>query len=96
MTDAEINQFMRELSTEVILENPGYYLRGTANMTWQLLAWPEKLSTDWKTQNARLSREEWDDRVEHLLGPAHAAAAQRAGKRQRDRGAGPGAQPGGR
>jgi 4-amino-4-deoxy-L-arabinose transferase-like glycosyltransferase len=71
MTDAEINQFMRELSTDVILANPVYYLRGTAEMTWQLLAGePEKLSTDWKTQNARLSREEWDDRVEHLLSRA--------------------------
>jgi 4-amino-4-deoxy-L-arabinose transferase-like glycosyltransferase len=71
MTDTEINQFMRTLSTDVILEQPWYYLRGTAKMTWQLLAGePEKLTTDWKTQNARLSREEWDDRVEHLLSRA--------------------------
>jgi hypothetical protein len=76
MTDAEINQFMRELSTDVILEHPVYYLRGTAKMTWQLLAGePEKLSTDWKTQSARLSRDEWDDRVEHLL--SRASPAQR-------------------
>jgi len=71
MTDPEINQFMRPLATQVILEQPVYYLRGTATMTWALLAGePEKLSTDWKTQNARLSREEWDDRVEHLLSRA--------------------------
>lgn len=71
MTDTEINGFMRQLSTDVILENPWYYLRGTAKMTWALLVGePEKLSTDWKTQNARLSREEWDDRVEHLLSRA--------------------------
>ena len=71
MTDTEINQFMRQLSTEVILEHPWYYVRGTAKMTWELLqGQPEKLSTDWKTQNARLSREEWDDRVEHLLSRA--------------------------
>jgi len=76
MSDAEINQFMRELSTEIILENPGYYLRGTAKMTWQLLLGePERLSTDWKTQNARLSRDEWDDRIEHLL--SRASTAQR-------------------
>jgi hypothetical protein len=76
MTDAEINQFMRELSTVVILEQPVHYLRGTARMTWELLAGePEKLSTDWKTQNARLSREEWDERVEHLL--SRASTAQR-------------------
>ncbi|MCC7368886.1 MAG: glycosyltransferase family 39 protein [Chloroflexi bacterium] len=71
MTDAEINGFMRVLATDVILENPWYYLRGTARMTWSLLAGePEKLSTDWKTQNARLSRDEWDDRIEHLLSRA--------------------------
>jgi 4-amino-4-deoxy-L-arabinose transferase-like glycosyltransferase len=71
MTDAEVNGFMRQLATQVILEQPGYYLRGTVQMTWQLLSGEvEKLSTDWKTQNARLSREEWDDRVEYLLSRA--------------------------
>jgi hypothetical protein len=71
MDDAEINQFMRTLSTDVILDHPWYYLRGNAEMTWQLLAGePEKLSNDWKTQNGRLSRDEWDDRVEHLLSRA--------------------------
>ena len=60
----------------MILERPVDYLAGTARMTWQLLAGePEKLSTDWKTQNARLSRDEWDDRVEHLL--SRASDAQR-------------------
>jgi hypothetical protein len=67
---------MRQLSTEVILQQPAYYLRGTVRMSWQLLAGePEKLSTDWKTQNARLSRDEWDDRIEHLL--SRASTAQR-------------------
>ncbi|MGE3909244.1 MAG: glycosyltransferase family 39 protein [Chloroflexota bacterium] len=71
MTDPEINHFMRNLATQVILEQPWYYLQGTVKMTWQLLAGePEKLSNDWKTQNARLSREEWDDRIEHLLSRA--------------------------
>lgn len=76
MSDAEINRFMRELATEVILEQPAYYLQGTAWMTWQLLRGePERLSADWKTQNARLSRDEWDDRLEHLL--SRASTAQR-------------------
>src|SRR5262249_21227254 len=76
MTDADLNGFMRQLATQVILEQPLYYLQGTAQMSWQLLAGePEKLSTDWKTQNARLSRDEWDDRVEHLL--SRASTAQR-------------------
>jgi hypothetical protein len=55
----------------VILDQPVYYLRGTVRMAWQLLSGePEKLTTDWKTQNARLSRDEWDDRIEHLLSRA--------------------------
>lgn len=71
MSDAEVNDFMRRLSTQVILDRPLYYLQGTVKMTWQLLGGEvEKLSTDWKTQNARLSRDEWDDRVEHLLSRA--------------------------
>jgi hypothetical protein len=71
MTDAEINGFMRQLATQVILEEPVYYVRGTVKMTWTLLSGEvEKLSTDWKTQNARLSRDEWDDRVEYLLSRA--------------------------
>jgi 4-amino-4-deoxy-L-arabinose transferase-like glycosyltransferase len=71
MTDAEVNEFTRQLATSVILERPVYYVLGTARMTWQLLSGEvEKLSTDWKTQNARLSRDEWDDRVEHLLSRA--------------------------
>jgi len=76
MTDPEVNGFMRDLATRVILAQPIYYLQGTASMTWQLLLGEvEKLSTDWKTQNARLSRDEWEDRVEHLL--SRASTAQR-------------------
>ncbi|MCC6175490.1 MAG: glycosyltransferase family 39 protein [Chloroflexi bacterium] len=71
LSDPDVNHFMRDLTVKVILEQPGYYLRGTAEMTWRLLLGEvEKLSTDWKTQNARLSREEWDDRVEYLLSRA--------------------------
>ena len=68
LSDAEANGFMRDLALEVITERPGYYLRGTLEMTWRLLVGDvERLRTDFKTQNARLSRDEWDDRVEHLL-----------------------------
>ena len=71
MTDAEINTFMRDLTTRVILAQPAYYVQGTFEMTGQLLLGEEeKLTTDWKTQNARLSREEWEERVVHLLSRA--------------------------
>ena len=68
LSDVEVNGFMRDLSLQVIGAQPGQYLQGTARMTWQLLVGDvERLRTDWKTQNARLSREEWEDRIEHLL-----------------------------
>ena len=68
LSDVEVNGFMRDLSLQVIGSQPGHYLQGTARMTWQLLVGDvERLRTDWKTQNARLSREEWEDRIEHLL-----------------------------
>ncbi len=43
----------------------------SAEFTWDLLVGDvERLRTDWKTQNARLTRDEWEDRVAHLLGKA--------------------------
>ncbi len=69
LSDAEVNGFMRDLALNVIWAQPAYYLRGTLGMTWELLVGePERLRTDWKTQNARLSRDEWEERIEHLLG----------------------------
>ena len=68
LSDAEANAFMRDLALKVIWAQPTYYLRGTLEMTWELLVGEvERLRTDWKTQNARLSRDEWEERVEHLL-----------------------------
>ena len=68
LSDPEANAFMRDLAIEVIASEPAYYLQGTARMTWQLLVGEvERLRTDWKTQNARLTRDEWEDRVAHLL-----------------------------
>ncbi|MFN8521720.1 MAG: glycosyltransferase family 39 protein [Chloroflexota bacterium] len=68
LTDVEVAAFMRDLATRVILDQPGYYLAGTARMSWALLVGEEeRLRTDWKTQNARLSRDEWEERIEHLL-----------------------------
>jgi 4-amino-4-deoxy-L-arabinose transferase-like glycosyltransferase len=68
LSDSEISQFARNLALEVILAQPWYYVRGTLSMTWTLLVGEvEKLRTDFKTQNARLSRDEWPERVEHLL-----------------------------
>jgi 4-amino-4-deoxy-L-arabinose transferase-like glycosyltransferase len=69
LTDAEANQFMRNLAIEVIAARPVYYVQGTLQMTWQLLVGEvERLRTDWKTQGARFSREEWEERAQHLLG----------------------------
>jgi 4-amino-4-deoxy-L-arabinose transferase-like glycosyltransferase len=68
LSDAEANVFMRDLAVDVIASQPAYYVQGTLRMTWQLLVGEvEKLRDDWKTQNARLSRDEWEARIEHLL-----------------------------
>lgn len=67
-TDAETARIAREMALDVIRRQPLHYLTGTARMFWQIFAAEyERLRTDWKTQGRRLSRDEWDDRVEHLL-----------------------------
>ncbi|MFN0071867.1 MAG: ArnT family glycosyltransferase [Chloroflexota bacterium] len=68
LTDTEVDRLLRDLTTRVIAERPVYFLQRSAEFTWELLVGDvERLRTDWKTQNARLSRDEWEDRVEHLL-----------------------------
>jgi dolichyl-phosphate-mannose-protein mannosyltransferase len=84
LSDVEANAFMRDLALDVIRGQPAHYVQGSARMTWQLLVGEvERLSTDWKTQNARLSRDEWEERVEHLLGkpsPTHQNEFERAAR----------------
>jgi 4-amino-4-deoxy-L-arabinose transferase-like glycosyltransferase len=68
LTDAEVDRLLRDLTMRVIMEKPVYFMQGSAAFTWELLVGDvERLRTDWKTQNARLTRDEWEDRVGHLL-----------------------------
>jgi 4-amino-4-deoxy-L-arabinose transferase-like glycosyltransferase len=68
LTDVEVDRLLRDLTTRVIMEKPVYFIQGSAEFTWDLLVGDvERLRTDWKTQNARLTRDEWEDRVGHLL-----------------------------
>jgi hypothetical protein len=68
LTDSEVDRLARDLTTRVIMERAMYFIQGSAAFTWELLVGDvERLRTDWKTQNARLTREEWEDRVGHLL-----------------------------
>lgn len=68
LTDPEVDKLLRDLTTRVIMERPIYFVQRSAEFTWELLVGDaERLRADWKTQNARLSRDEWEDRVEHLL-----------------------------
>jgi 4-amino-4-deoxy-L-arabinose transferase-like glycosyltransferase len=67
-SDAETARNAREMALEVIRRQPLYYLTGTLKMFWQIYSGEfERLRTDWKTQGRRLNREEWDDRIAHLL-----------------------------
>jgi 4-amino-4-deoxy-L-arabinose transferase-like glycosyltransferase len=68
LTDPEVDRLLRDLTTRVIMEKPMYFIQGSAAFSWELLVGDvERLRADWKTQNARLTREEWEDRVVHLL-----------------------------
>jgi 4-amino-4-deoxy-L-arabinose transferase-like glycosyltransferase len=68
LSEPEVDRLLRDLTTQVILQRPTYFIQGSAGFIWDLLIGDvEHLRTDWKTQNARLSRDEWEDRVEHLL-----------------------------
>jgi len=71
LTEPEVDRLLRDLTTSVILEKPMYFVQTSAEFTWELLVGDvERLRTDWKSQNARLTRDEWEDRVAHLLGKA--------------------------
>ncbi|HEX3244494.1 MAG TPA: glycosyltransferase family 39 protein [Chloroflexota bacterium] len=68
LSEPEVDRLLRDLTTQVIRQRPIYFVQGSAGFVWELLVGDvEHLRTDWKTQNARLSRDEWEDRVGHLL-----------------------------
>ena len=81
-SDAETARNTRDLALDAIGNQPTYYLLGTARMFWQIFGGEfDRLRTDWKTQGRRLNRDEWDDRIEHLLAsptPQHEAEFPRA------------------
>lgn len=67
-TDAETARYTREVALDAIRNQPTYWAGGTLAMFWQLFgAEFDRLRTDWKTQGRRLNRDQWDDRIEHLL-----------------------------
>lgn len=68
LSDTELARLNRDLALDAIRRQPDHYLRGTTAMTWQLYQGEyDRLGYDWKTQGRRLSRDEWPERVEHLL-----------------------------
>jgi hypothetical protein len=68
LTETEVNRLLRDLVPRVIAERPVYFAQRSLEFTWILIQGDEeRLRGDWKTQNARLTRDEWQDRVEHLL-----------------------------
>jgi 4-amino-4-deoxy-L-arabinose transferase-like glycosyltransferase len=67
-TDAETARYTREMALDAIRHQPLYYASGTLQMFWRIFGGEyDRLRTDWKTQGRRLNREEWDERVQHLL-----------------------------
>ncbi|MCC7368885.1 MAG: glycosyltransferase family 39 protein [Chloroflexi bacterium] len=76
LTQAQSDRIMREVATDVILENKTYYLVGSLKMAWQIVLGKEKEDTysdRWVMRSSKDWAEQWEARVDHLLGPATAA-----------------------
>jgi 4-amino-4-deoxy-L-arabinose transferase-like glycosyltransferase len=73
VSEVEAERLMRTISLQAILQQPGYYLLGTADMFLQtLIGRPVRLRQDWLPWRGIV----WDERVEPLL-PAPTPAEDR-------------------
>lgn len=73
LTQAQSDRLMRQVATDVILENPGYYVVGSLKMAWQIVLGKEKEDTysdRWVMRSSKDWDEQWETRVDHLLGPS--------------------------
>ena len=73
MTQAESDRWMRTVATEAILERPAYYVEGSLKMAWQIaLGKPKEdaYSERWVMRSDKDWVEQWESRVDHLLGPS--------------------------
>ena len=73
LTQAQSDRIMREVATDVILENPTYYAIGSLKMAWQIVLGKEKEDTysdRWVMRSSKDWVEQWETRVDHLLGPS--------------------------
>jgi len=67
---------MRTVATEAILERPAYYLDGSLKMAWQIVLGKPKedaYSERWVMRSDKDWVEQWESRVDHLLGPSTTA-----------------------
>lgn len=72
MTQAESDRWMRTVATEAILERPAYYVEGSLKMAWQIVLGKPKedaYSERWVMRSDKDWVEQWESRVDHLLGP---------------------------
>jgi 4-amino-4-deoxy-L-arabinose transferase-like glycosyltransferase len=72
MTQAESDRWMRLVATEAILERPAYYAEGSLKMAWQIVLGKPKedaYSERWVMRSDKDWVEQWESRVDHLLGP---------------------------
>jgi len=73
LTQAQSDQLMRQVATEAILERPAYYVEGSLKMAWQIaLGKPKEdaYSERWVMRSDKDWVEQWESRVDHLLGPS--------------------------
>jgi hypothetical protein len=73
LTQAQSDRLMREVATDVIMEHPTYYAIGSLQMAWQIVLGKEKEDTysdRWVMRSSKDWVEQWETRVDHLLGPS--------------------------
>jgi Dolichyl-phosphate-mannose-protein mannosyltransferase len=70
LSEAEADRLLRDIAVEGIRQDPGRYLRTTADMAGRLfLGWDRPMGSFWEAAGKRKFQEQWGERAAHLLGP---------------------------
>jgi hypothetical protein len=73
LTQAQSDNLMRQVALDAIAERPAYYVDGSLRMAWQIVLGKPKedaYSDRWVMRSDKDWVEQWESRVDHLLGPA--------------------------
>ena len=80
LSQAEADRLLREVAIEGIRQDPGRYLRTTAEMGVRLvLGWDRPMGSMWEAIGKPKIQEQWGERGAHLLGPPSPAQQRELG-----------------